>query len=53
MNIENVRCPLRGECGAKECKYEHRERWCSYYLGNAREGYELEDQTMAENHEIE
>ncbi|MBE6912108.1 MAG: ParB/RepB/Spo0J family partition protein [Ruminococcaceae bacterium] len=49
MQIKNVRCPLRGECGATVCDFEHRERECLYYRGNARDGYELPDQAMPDN----
>ena len=53
MKIENVRCPLKDECGAKVCDYEYRERECRYYFGNARDGMSLEDQDMPENYDFD
>lgn len=43
----NSRCPLQFECGRKSCKFQHHERDCSYYQGNARPGAEIEDQAQA------
>ncbi len=43
----NGRCPLQFECGRKSCKFQHHERDCSYYQGNARPGAEIEDQAQA------
>lgn len=40
----NERCPLSGECGKKTCDYQHKELECSYYYGNARPDFEIEDQ---------
>ena len=47
MSNINDRCPLQSECGQKKCQYISRERYCSYYQGNARLGAEIEDQTQA------
>lgn len=48
MNLEiNARCPLQSECGRKSCKFQHHERDCSYYQGNARPDAEIEDQGVA------
>lgn len=43
----NDRCPLQFECGRKNCKFQHHERDCSYYQGNARPGAEIWDQAQA------
>ena len=43
----NIRCPLQFECGKKSCKFQHHERDCSYYQGNARPGAEIQDQAQA------
>lgn len=53
MKIEKVRCPLKDECGAKVCDFEYRERECSYYFGNARDGMSLEDQEMPLNYDFD
>ena len=43
----NDRCPLQSECERKHCDYQFREKECSYYIGNARPGAEIVDQTTA------
>lgn len=43
----NGRCPLQFECERKSCKFQHHERDCAYYQGNARPGAEIEDQAQA------
>lgn len=43
----NDRCPLQSECERKRCDYQFREKECSYYIGNARPGAEIVDQTTA------
>ena len=43
MRGGNERCPLQGEC-EKKCTYMRRELDCPYYAGNARPGYEIDDQ---------
>jgi len=41
----NERCPLQAECERK-CSHEGNEIECDYYFGNARPGYEIEDQEV-------
>lgn len=43
----NNRCPLQSECGRKKCEFQHHERDCKYYQGNARPGAQIEEETKA------
>ena len=38
----NERCPLSGECERKKCEFKFKENECSYYIGNARPGEEID-----------
>lgn len=49
----NDRCPLQSECERKRCDYKFREKECSYYIGNARPGAQIEDQEKTVDAELE
>lgn len=42
MKNINERCPLSGECERKKCEFKFKENECSYYIGNARPGEEID-----------